>query len=259
MRLENRVTVITAAGSGMGRAEALRFAAEGSIVYATDIDGAAVEAVAAEAADAGSAGSVVPRPLDVADRAAVGQIFAEVERDHGHLHVLLNNAGIPGPAGVALENEEWTRCVDVNLRSVFYTTEFALPLLRTTVPQASIICTASVAGIVGSPVGILYSATKGAVIMFVKSLALSLGPEGIRVNALCPGSTSTPMLKQFFERGGLEAPPPDVVDKFIADTVPLGRTAKPEEIAGAALFLACDDSAFVHGTTLEVDGGYIAR
>jgi len=258
MRLQDRIAFITAAGSGMGRSAALRFAAEGAHVIVTDLDGDAASVVAAEVAEAGL-GSAEAHQLDVADRAAVGAAFERVEETHGVLNVLFSNTGIPGPAGLSIDDEEWDRTVAVNLRSAFYTTEFALPLLRKAVPHASIICTSSAAGIVGSPVGILYSATKGAVIMFVKSLALSLGPEGIRVNALCPGSTSTPMLQEFFERGGLEAPPPDVVEKFIKDTVPLGRTAEPDEIAAGALFLASDDSSFVHGSVLSVDGGYLAK
>jgi NAD(P)-dependent dehydrogenase (short-subunit alcohol dehydrogenase family) len=259
MRLQDRIALLTAAGSGVGRASALRFAAEGAHVVVTDLDPAAAAATVA-AIEAGGTGSAEAHGLDVADRAATGRLLEAVGSRHGHLDVLFANAGIPGPAGVALEDGEWEQTVAVNLRSVFHAAEFGLPLLRRAEPgRASFICTASVAGIVGSPVGILYSATKGAVIMFVKSLALALGPEGIRVNALCPGSTQTPMLTRFFERGDAEAPEPEVLEGFVADTVPMGRTARPEEIAAGALYLASDDSAFVHGTTLVVDGGYLAK
>lgn len=258
MRLEDRIALVTGAGSGMGRAIALRFAGEGAHVIVTDLDRGAAEAVTREIAHAGH-GSAEAHALDVADREQQRRLFERIASDHGVLHVVVNNAGAPGPAGVDISDADWNLTVDVNLRSHFYSTEYALPLLRKAVPHASIICTSSVAGIVGSPVGILYSTTKGAVIQFVKSLALALAAEGIRVNALCPGSTSTPMLQRFFERGGAEAPSAEVAEQFVGETVPFGRTATPEEIAGGALYLASDDSSFVHGTTLVIDGGYIAK
>ena len=258
MRLQDRITVVTGAGSGMGRATALRFAREGAHVVVTDIDGKAATAVAEEIAASGT-GSAESRTLDVADRDQQRELFAQIERDHGILHAIVNNAGVPGPAGVDISDGDWDLSIGVNLRSHFYSTEYALPLLRKAVPHASIICTSSVAGIVGSPVGILYSTTKGAVISFAKSLALALASEGIRVNALCPGSTATPMLQQFFERGGAEAPSAEIALQFVGEAVPFGRPATPEEIADGALYLASDESSFVHGTTLVIDGGYLAK
>jgi NAD(P)-dependent dehydrogenase (short-subunit alcohol dehydrogenase family) len=256
-RLEGRIAVITASGSGIGREAALRMAREGAHVIVTDIDLFAAESVVKEIESAG--GSARARRLDVSQRADVKALFEEVEKDQGILHILFNNAGIPGPAGVDITDEEWDRTLNINLRSVFYATEYALPLLRKAAPHASIICTASAAGIKGSAVGILYSATKGAVIQFVKSLAIALGPENIRVNAVAPGSTSTPMLRQFFERGGATAPSDEVVRDFIKNTVPMGRTAEAGEIADAVVFLASDESSFVHGSTISVDGGYLIK
>jgi len=255
VRLQDRVCLVTAAGSGMGRAGARRFAKEGAHVFVTDVDEtAAKETVALIDSDGGSAEA---HRLDVADLDQIAAVMQTVERSRGVLHVLYNHAGIPGAAGVDIPEKDWDLATDINLKGPFYVTEKAIPLLRRSEGKGSIIFTASVSGLVGSPFSPLYSMHKGGVVLLMRSLALMLAPDGIRCNAICPGPVDTPMLPQFFGR----EPGADVADLMqgFMNAVPMGRPAQPDEIAGAALFLASDDSSFVTGVALPVDGGYVAR
>jgi NAD(P)-dependent dehydrogenase (short-subunit alcohol dehydrogenase family) len=258
-RLEGRVGLITAAGSGMGRASAERFAQEGAHVIIADLDGSAADEVRdAIAAGGGSAESVA---CDVGNLDAVKALVDRIERDHGVLHILFNHAGIPGASGgdsgLDVDLEAWDRVVDVNLRSAFYLTRYALPLLRKADGRASIIFTSSVSGIVGSPLSPLYSLSKGGINLLMKSLAVRLGPEGIRSNSICPAMIETPMLSQFFgrEKGA------DIEDLKSAykSNVPLARTGHPSEVASVAAFLASDDASWVTGVALPVDGGFLAQ
>jgi NAD(P)-dependent dehydrogenase (short-subunit alcohol dehydrogenase family) len=254
VRLENRVAMVTAAGSGMGRAGARRFAQEGAHVVVSDLDeSAAKETVALIEADGGSAEA---HQLNVTDLEQVSSILEGIERTHGVLHVLYNHAGIPGAAGLDMSPEQWDLAVDVNLKGAFYVASKATDLLRRAEGKGSIIFTASVSGLIGSPFSPLYSMTKGGIVLLMKSMALNLAPD-IRCNAICPGPVDTPMLPQFFGRD----PGANVADLMAGfmSAVPLGRPAQPEEIANAALFLACDESSFVTGVALPVDGGYVAR
>ena len=254
-RLEGRVALITAGGSGMGRASAERFAAEGAHVVVSDIDEAAAKEVAGAIVAAGGAATAVR--CDVGDIDQIKAMIDAVGREHGVLHVLFNHAGIPGPAGLDVSTDDWTRTVEINQRSAFYATTYALPLLRQAQGKGSIIFTSSVSGVVGSPFSPLYSMTKGGIVLFMKSLAIKLGPEGIRSNAILPAMIETPMLSQFFgrEHGA------DIEDLKTAykSNVPLGRVARPEEIASAAAFLASDDASWVTGVALPVDGGFLAQ
>jgi NAD(P)-dependent dehydrogenase (short-subunit alcohol dehydrogenase family) len=239
----------------MGRAAARRFAGEGATVVVADLDAAGAQATVDGITAEG--GTAQAHTLDVSDVAAVRELFAAVERDHGVLHVLYNHAGIPGAAGLDIDEADFDRSVDVNMKGAFFATGCALPLLRRAAPHASVIFTASVSGLVGSPLSPLYSMTKGGIVLLMRSLALALGKEGIRVNAICPGPIQTPMLPQFFGRQS-SAGAEEMAAKFAA-SIPLGRPGQPEEIAAAALFLASDDSSFVTGVALPVDGGYTAQ
>jgi NAD(P)-dependent dehydrogenase (short-subunit alcohol dehydrogenase family) len=255
MRLQDRVAVITAAGSGMGRAGAMRMASEGATVVVADLDGAAAEGVCKEIADAG--GTAVPFAVDVSDLGRLKELFEFVDREFGVLHILYNHAGIPGPTGIDIPVEEFELTVAINQRSAFYGTAYSVPLLQRADGKGSIIFTASVSGVVGSPLSPLYSMTKGSLVTFAKALALSLAPD-IRVNVIAPGPVDTPMLPTFFGRD----PNVDIdarMQGFLDTSVPLGRKCQPEEIAEAALFLASDASSFVTGMVLPVDGGYLAR
>jgi NAD(P)-dependent dehydrogenase (short-subunit alcohol dehydrogenase family) len=254
-RLEGRVALITAAGSGMGRASAERFASEGAHVVVSDINEAAAKEVTAAITAAGGAATAVA--CDVGDMDQIKAMVDAVGTEHGVLHVLFNHAGIPGASGLDVEQDDWTKTVDVNQRSAFYATTYALPLLRKAEGKGSIIFTSSVSGVVGSPFSPLYSMTKGGIVLFMKSLAVKLGPEGIRSNAILPAMIETPMLSQFFGReNGADI---DDLKNAYKSNVPMGRVARPEEIASAAAFLASDDASWVTGVALPVDGGFLAQ
>jgi NAD(P)-dependent dehydrogenase (short-subunit alcohol dehydrogenase family) len=257
MRLKDRVAVVTGGASGMGRATAQKFVAEGAHVVIADVDEVAATAAAAELCAPGP-GSAQAYALDITDLPGLKGLIEHVEREFGILHVLYNNAGYPGPAGLDAVTDEFDKTVDINLKAAYYATSYAIPLLTRAVPHASVIFTSSTSGIVGSPLSVLYSATKGAVVLMAKSMALSLGGQGIRVNVICPGPTDTPMLPRFFGRETSEGLS-EKIDGFVQASIPLQRLATSEDVAGAALFLASDESSFVTGIALPVDGGYLAR
>jgi NAD(P)-dependent dehydrogenase (short-subunit alcohol dehydrogenase family) len=252
--LDGKRAVITAAGSGMGRAAALTFAREGATVVVADIREEAAAAVVEEIR--GTGGSAEAFAVDVRDLARLKALFDFVGDHFARLDVLYHHAGIPGPAGLDVDVDDFQRTVDINMRSGYYAASYAVPLLRAA-GGGSIIFTASVSGLVGSPLSPLYSMTKGGVVLLAKSLALQLSPEGIRVNALCPGATDTPMLPRFF--GRLPKEEADRRRAAYEATIPLRRIAQPEEIAAAALFLASDLSSYVTGHALAVDGGVSAQ
>jgi NAD(P)-dependent dehydrogenase (short-subunit alcohol dehydrogenase family) len=255
MRLKDRIALVTAGGSGMGRASCLRFAEEGAHVIVTDLDAdAAKETVSLIESASGSAEA---HQLDVSSTSAIKELVEYIRNEHGVLHVLYNHAGVPGASGINIEESAFDFAINVNLKGAFFLTGLCEDLLKAANGKGSVIFTASVSGIVGSPLSPLYSMTKGGVVLLMKSLALRLGPMGIRVNAICPGPIATPMLPQFFGRDS-GADVSDVIDSFTAN-VPLGRRGEPEEIANAALFLASDEASFVNGVPLPVDGGYLAR
>lgn len=255
MILKDRIAVITAAGSGMGRASALRMAQEGATVVVADLNEAAAKSTVDEIASQG--GKAVPFQLDVSKVEQLRELFQMVEREFGILHVLYNHAGIPGPAGLEMCEEDWDRAVNVNMKSAFFATSYAVPLLRKAEGKASVIFTASTVGLVASPRSPLYSMSKGGVVLLAKSLATALAPQ-IRVNAICPGPVQTPMLSEFFGHvPGTD--PADVAANFVNTFVPMQRTCRPEEIAEAALYLASDRSSYVTGIALPVDGGFTAK
>lgn len=261
--LRDRVAVITGAGSGMGRACAIAFANAGATVYGLDLNGAAVEAAAA---DVGSgAGSIVAIGVDASDDLAIDGVLARIEREQGRIDVLFNHAGRACAPGLVLNNDDWLAATNLNLRVPVLLTSKALPLVRKS-KAGSLIYTASIAGLVASPNSPLYSAVKHAIVGFTKATAAALGPEGIRANAICPGTMETPMLVDFFRATATvedksTATRADVtagVDRF-RQLVPMGRTGVPEEVTGLALFLASDASRYVTGTAIPVDGGYVAK
>ena len=256
MLLEGRIALITGSGSGMGRATAIKMAAEGATVVVADwnLDGAKETVEMIKKAGVGKA---VPHKIDVTDVAQIRDMFEQVDKHYGRLHVLFNHVGTPGPAGLDVSEEEFMRTVDLNMKGAFYCTRYGEPLLRKAAGKASVIFTASISGMVGSLFSPLYSMVKGGVVGFSKALALSLAPD-IRVNVICPGAVETPMLKGFFGRDP-NADAAANVKAFVSTAVPLRRVCEADEIADAVVFLASDRSSFITGLTMPIDGGYTAR
>jgi NAD(P)-dependent dehydrogenase (short-subunit alcohol dehydrogenase family) len=250
MRFTGRVAVVTAAASGMGRAVARRLAAEGAHVVVSDIDADAAAGVVKEIEAAGGSGQA--EHIDVRDLAALEALYGRLDEQHGSIHILHNHVGIPGPAGLDISETDWQASVDINMRSAFFSVKFAMPLLRKG-GKGSIIFTASTSAIVGSPFSPLYSMTKGSLTSFARSVALMGAPDNVRANVICPGPVDTPMLPTFFGRSA-GADVSDLMSNFIA-LVPLGRPAQPEEVASVVAFLGSDDSSFITGVTLPIDGG----
>ncbi len=181
-------------------------------------------------------------------------MFEMVERDYGQLHVLFSHAGTPGPPIDAGE-EEVDRFLAVNTKSSNFTTSFGLPLLRKA-GQSSLIFTSSAAGITGSARSPLYSYAKGGLIVFAKAIAKSEARNGVRANVICPGHTRTAMTPGFMRETDPEKLE-EMVTQLIAN-IPMGREGRPDDVATVALFLACDDSKFVSGVAIPVDGAMLA-
>jgi NAD(P)-dependent dehydrogenase (short-subunit alcohol dehydrogenase family) len=251
--LRNKVALVTAGGSGMGQRACVRMAEEGAHVIVTDLDEAAAQETADQIASGGGRGQAVK--LDVEDLDQVRSVADRVTAEHGALHVLFNHAGMPGPAGLDITLEQWTRTVNVNVRGAVFLTSYLVEALRAA-NGASIIYTSSAAGLVGSQFSPVYSLVKGGLVNFMRAVALHLAQDSIRANAICPGATDTPMLPGFFTG----APGDDQAHIRAATAlIPAGRLGTPSDVAEAAVFLASDASSFITGVALPVDGGYTAR
>ena len=249
--LAGKVALITGAASGIGRAAALLFAQEGAAVAIADINNAGL-AVAEEIVQNG--GQAIFEHADVTQAADCQRAVARTLREFGGIHVLFNNAGIIRRASVVeLSEEDWDRVMTVNVRSIFLMSRQVIPIMAKA-GGGSIINTASGWGLAGGPRAAVYCASKGAVVLLTKAMAVDHGPQKIRVNCICPGDTDTGMLRDEAHQLGAQA------DAFLTESArrPLGRIGKPEEIARAALYLASDTSSFVTGTALVVDGGGLA-
>jgi NAD(P)-dependent dehydrogenase (short-subunit alcohol dehydrogenase family) len=259
MRLKNKIGIVTAAGSGMGRAGAVRFAREGAAVGVVDIDRAGVEAVVAEIAAAG--GRAHPIVADLTRDEDSRHIVKETAKTFGGLDFIWNHVGHPGPAAVeGIDMKDFDLAMTLNLRTVLITTEAALPELRTR-GGGALLFTASTSGLTGSPFSPVYSAAKHGVVGFVRAMAKRYGREKIRVNAVCPGPIDTPMLRVFVARPDQQSTRGADKEQLVRQRGgqnPLGRTGRPDEVANAALFLLSDEASFVTGAALAVDGGATA-
>ncbi len=248
MRLQGKTAIVTGAGSGFGAGMARRFAAEGAAVVVADINGDGAAAVAEEITSDG--GRAVGCRADVTrDGDVKGQVDAALSA-FGGLDIVVNNAGMPQFNGPMLDTDEATfdRIFAVNVKSIYLSAVHALPVFRER-GRGVFLNIASTAGIRPRPGLVWYNASKGAVIMLTKAMAIELAPENIRANAVCPVAGDTPMLKDFM--GG---DTPEKRAAFIS-SVPLGRLSTPEDIAKAALHLVSDDAGFLTGVALPVDGG----
>ena len=244
-RLEGRVALITGAGSGIGRATAQAFAREGAHVYVTDVDGPAAETAAGEIHGAG--GQAVALTADVSRGQDVSAMFRAVESTHGRLDVLVNNAGLNVRGDFRhLSDADWVTIREVNLDGVVRVARDGFALLKAS-GRGSLINVASIMAHRGLRQLTAYSATKGAVTALTRGLAVEYAPFGIRVNALCPGFVETALTQRVLRMPALQ--------KALIDSTALRRLGQPEEIAGAALFLASDEASYVTGAELAVDGG----
>jgi NAD(P)-dependent dehydrogenase (short-subunit alcohol dehydrogenase family) len=240
-RLAGKVCVITGAKGGIGAATAALFAREGATVVGVDL------------ADDGPGDFALA--CDVADERAVRELFATVRERCGHVDVLFNNAGIsPADDASILETspQAWQRVQDVNLKSVFLCCKHGIPHLLENERGGSVINTASFVATMGAATSqISYTASKGGVLALSRELGVEFARRGVRVNALCPGPVDTPLLRELY------ANDPEQAARRLVH-VPMGRFARAEEIAAAALFLASDESSFVTASTFLVDGGISA-
>jgi len=259
MRLANKIGIVTAAGSGMGRAGALRFAEEGAAVAVVDVNGDAANAVVQRIADAG--GKAIALVGDLTGDDFARDIVRQTARQFGGLDFVWNHVGTPGPASVeGIDWKDFEFAITLNVRTVLVTTEAALPELRAR-GGGALLFTASTSGLVGSPYSPVYNIAKFGVVGLVKGLAKRYGAEKIRVNAVCPGTTDTPMLRVFVARPDSQMPPGETPETLVVKRGglnPMRRVAQPEEIANAALFLISDEASFVNGVALPVDGGATA-
>jgi NAD(P)-dependent dehydrogenase (short-subunit alcohol dehydrogenase family) len=256
MRLNRKLSIITAAASGMGQAGCELFAREGARVAAIDIAQDRLAAVVEGVKRAG--GEVRGFVADLSDSEATLRAIRDAAQWLGGVDVLWNHAGLPGPGAVeGLNLSEYHKAMDVNVTAGLLATGEVAPHMRKR-GGGSIVFTASIAGLVGSPFSPVYSAAKFAVVGLAKSLAIRYAPENIRVNAICPGPVSTPMLPQFVGRDNDPAVAAENHKRLLA-AVPMGRTALASEIAQAALWLASDEASYVTGAALPVDGGLTAR
>ena len=252
-RLDALVAVITGAGSGIGRAAAVEFAREGARVVAADLNQPAAESTAQAITSRGA--QAVAVAVDVCNPAQIDRMLRTALEQFGQLDILYNNAGLP-QTFVPLEessDELFNRIFEVNVRGVFNGCRAAIPHMKAR--GGVILNTASTAGIRPRPGLAVYNASKAAVINLTKTLALELAPHRIRVVAICPVATDTPMLSTFMGSDGEDVAAREAIRRRFVDSIPWGRLNRPEDIARAAVFLASADAEMVTGTAFEVDGG----
>jgi NAD(P)-dependent dehydrogenase (short-subunit alcohol dehydrogenase family) len=243
-RLQDRVAVITGAGSGIGLASARRLAAEGAVVVAVDIDEAAGKAAAEQ-----TGGTFIA--ADVSSEDDVQRLYESVVQRHGRVDIAFNNAGISPPEDDSILStglQAWRRVQEVNLTSVYLCCKYVIPCMQQQ-GRGSIINTASFVAVLGAATSqISYTASKGGVLSMTRELGVQFAREGIRVNALCPGPVNTPLLRELFAKD------PERAARRLVH-IPLGRFAEAEEIAAAVAFLASDDASFITASEFLVDGG----
>ena len=248
--MNHAVVFISGGATGIGRVIARRFLSTGSRVHVADVNPQSVEQFIAE--HPGATGSV----CDVGDVDQVDRAFDELEARHGRLDVLINNAGISGPTGRVedITPAEWDRTIAVDLNGQFYCARRAVPLLRAA-GGGSLICMSSTAGLFGCPLRAPYTAAKWAIIGFVKTLAMELGPEKIRVNAICPGSVSGPRIDGVIERDAASRgmPAQQIRDIYLRQTS-MRTFVDAEDVAEMAYFLTSPAGAKISGQAITVDG-----
>ena len=256
-RLDNKIALITGAGSGIGEAIARLYAQQGAHVVIGDVQTNAANKVAASIRENDGYATVLT--VDVTDEVQVKTSIQEIASTFGRLDILVNNAGV-SHVGNVLETSvnDWERVMSVNARGVFICAREGVRQMLAQTPAGGVIINmASVAGMVAVDRRLPYSASKGAVIALTRSIAIDFAIQGIRCNAICPGTVHTPFVEGFLARSfaGQE----DAERQKLHARQPIGRMGLPEEIASAALYLASDEAAFVTGSSLVIDGGWTAK
>jgi NAD(P)-dependent dehydrogenase (short-subunit alcohol dehydrogenase family) len=248
-RLQGKIAIITGAGTGIGRAIALAYAREGAQIALVGRRSEPLHDVAKQAG-----GSPLVLSADVSKQTHIDRVLSAVKDRFGGLNVLVNNAGVLhiGTAEQITE-EQWDQTFDVNVRGLWLLSRAVLPFMRKT-GGGSIVNIASVLGINGARNRASYAPSKGAVILLTKCMAIDHGAENIRVNAICPSFVETDLTADVLRK----APDPAAVRRERVAVHPIGRLGQPEDIAGMAVYLASDESSWVTGAALAVDGGYLA-
>ncbi|MDE0845792.1 MAG: SDR family NAD(P)-dependent oxidoreductase [Actinomycetota bacterium] len=249
MLLKNKIAIVTGGGSGIGAASSKRFADEGAAVVVADIRQRKAEEVASFINENG--GHAIAVEADVSDADSVSSLIAACVQEYGGLDVMYNNAGTLLPGNVIdLEVADWDLVMAVNVRSVFLGGKFAIPEMLKR-GGGSVINTASISGLHGDGSAVAYAASKAAVINLTRAMSTDHASQGIRVNAICPGTIETPPVSRMMQN-------PDVLEVQLKAHA-IGRLGQPEEIANVAVWLASDESSFITGESIVVDGGLRAQ
>jgi NAD(P)-dependent dehydrogenase (short-subunit alcohol dehydrogenase family) len=250
MRLANKIGIITGAGSGIGRATALACAREGADIVVFDLNSEAAEATVRELKGLGRRALAVTG--DVTEEADIDRLTEVTLREFGRIDLLMNNAGVADQIVPTLEQsvQSWERVMDIHLKGMYLCCRrIGREMLRQM--EGRIVSVSSVAGFVGFPMRTAYGPAKAGIAHLTRVLAVEWASYHIRVNAIAPGYVRTPLVENIIQEGKLE-------EKRLVERTPMGRLARPEEIAAAAVFLFSDDASYITGVTLPVDGGYLA-
>jgi NAD(P)-dependent dehydrogenase (short-subunit alcohol dehydrogenase family) len=256
-RLDNKVAIVTGAGSGIGREIALLYSRQGAKVVIADVNTEAAELVVGEIIGQGWVANV--QLLDVSNEEQVKAAVEKSVERYGRLDILVNNAGISS-VGNLLEtsSEEFDRIITVNLKGVFLCSKYAVAQMAEQEPRGGVLVNiASVAGMINVDRRAAYGTSKAGVIQLTRSVAIDFVEQGIRANAICPGTVHTPFVEGYLERNFKDSK--EEVRQQLHARQPLGRMGRPDEIAYAALYLASDEAAFVTGSALVIDGGWTAK